>query len=228
MKEKLKRKAIATAAAVAALAGGGAAIAAVTFGSDADEQAIIDDAAARLGVEPSELSEALEQAYAARVDAAVADGDLTEEQGAALKERIEAGELPLVGGPLVRPHGPGFHHLFGALDTAASYLGLTVAELREQLEAGQTLAEIATAEGETVDGLERALLDAATEELAAAVADERITEAKEQEILANLPERIDDLVNGELHGPRGPGLGRGDGAAGESEPAAGSNDSRDV
>src|SRR4029450_9976045 len=36
----------------------------------------------------------------------------------------------------------------------ASYLGLTPAQLREQLKAGKTLAQIAVAQGKTVAGLE--------------------------------------------------------------------------
>jgi hypothetical protein len=204
-----RKKVIAGTVAAAALVGGGGAIAASQLGPDADEQAILNDAAERLGVEPSELSDALEQAYAARIDAAVAAGELTKEQGDALKERLAAGDLPLVGGPFLG-HGHGFHghhHLFGGLDSAASYLGLTEGELREQLEGGKTLAEIATAEGKSVDGLEQALLDEAKTALDAAVADGRLTEAQAQEILADLPERIDDLVNGELQGKVGPGFG---------------------
>jgi hypothetical protein len=203
---KLRKRLVAGAVVLAALAGGGGAIAASQLGSDADEQAILDDAAKRLGVEPSELSDALEQAYSARIDEAVAEGELTQEQADALKERIEAGDIPLVGGSLFGHHGPGHgpHHgpLFGGLDAAAAYLGLTEEELREQLESGKTLAEIATAEGKTADGLEQALLDAAKADLAQAVEDGRITEAQQQEILADLPERIDDLVNGTLP-PRG-------------------------
>ncbi len=207
MDPRLRKRVIAGAVVLAALAGGGGAIAATQLGSDADEQAIIDDAAKRLGVEPSELSEALEQAYAARIEAAVAAGELTREQADALEERLQAGDVPLVGGPLFGHHGPGFggHHglHFGGLDAAASYLGLTEAELRERLESGKTLAEVATAEGKSVDGLKQAMLDAAKDELDAAVADGKLTQEQAKELLANLEERIDDLVNGTLPGPGG-------------------------
>jgi hypothetical protein len=206
---RLRKQMIAGAVVVAALAGGGGAIAASQLGSDADEQAIIDDAAKRLGVEPSELSEALEQAYSARIDAAVAAGKLTQEQADALKERIQAGDVPLVGGPLFGHHGPGFggHHGLraGGLDAAASYLGLTGEELHDQLESGKTLAEVATAEGKSVDGLKQAMLDAAKQELDAAVGEGKLTEEQADQLLANLEERIDDLVNGTLPGPGGNG-----------------------
>ena len=58
---------------------------------------MIAAAADDLGVSADGLTDALEAALAARVDAAVAAGRLTEAQGAELKERIAAGEMPLVG-----------------------------------------------------------------------------------------------------------------------------------
>jgi hypothetical protein len=210
MSDRTRRnRIIAGAVAAAALVGGGSAIAASQIGSEADQQAILNDAAEQLGVEPSELSDALEDAYKARVDAAVAAGELTQEEGDALKERIDSGELPLLGFHRGGPHG---HHgpLHGNFDAAAAYLGLTEAELREQLEDGQTLAEIAEAEGKSVDGLEQALIDAAGEDIAAAVEAGRLTQEQADEILAELPERIDDVVNGTFP-PGGPGHHHGPG-----------------
>ena len=218
MRRRLNRKVAIGAVAVAALVGGGGAVAATQFDPEAEEQAIIEDAAGRLGVQPAELSEALEQAYAARVDQAVADGRLTEEQAAELKERLAEGDVPLVGGPMLHGHGPGHGGMLHGLDAAATYLDLSEAELRDALRGGQTLAEIAVAQGKTDDGLEQALLQAATERLDEAVVDDRLTEERRQEILENLPDRIDDLVNGEL--PRfGPGHGRGHGPLDEEDAA---------
>ena len=93
---------------------------------------------------------------------------------------------------------------FGGLEAAATYLGLTRDELRERLESGDTLAEIASAEGKTVDGLVQAMVDSAEEDIAAAVEAGRLTQEQGDEILADLPERLEDLVNGELPGPGGP------------------------
>jgi hypothetical protein len=199
----MRRTILAAAVAAAAVAGGGAAVAATGFGDPEEEsKAIVDDAAEQLGVEPGELSNALEQALENRVDAAVAAGRLTEEEGAALKERIRSEEYPLLGGPGLRHHGGrGFHHL----DAAAQYLGLTEAELRTRLEGGRTLAQVAQAEGKTVDGLVAALVADEEAELDEAVADGRITQAQADERLAQAEERFRDLVNGTLpeRGPRG-------------------------
>ena len=129
------------------------------------------------------------------------------ERVAELKEQIDSNELPLLGvGP---GGGPGFgHHVhfFGGLDAAATYLGLTEAELRTELEEGNTLGEIAEAENKTVDGLVAAMVAAAKADLAEAVEDGRLTDAQRDEIVASLEQRIMDKVNGELRGPGGRGF----------------------
>src|SRR4030095_8712490 len=96
MDENTKRKLAAGAAAAIAVAGGGVAIGATQLGAPREESAaVVADAAKQLGIEPSKLSDALENALEDRVDAAVAAGRLTKEQGEALKQRIESGEYPL-------------------------------------------------------------------------------------------------------------------------------------
>ena len=210
MNTSTKIKIAAGAVAAFAVAGGGAAVAATQAWSPHEEsQAVIDDAAGQLGIEPSELSDALKEALENRVDQAVEDGRLTKEQADALKERIESGDVPLVFGGF---GGPGFGHghfgHFADLDAAATYLGLTEAELRAELQDGKTLAEIAKAEGKSVDGLIQALVKAANERITDAVADGKLTQAQANELEEDLEERITDLVNGKLRGP-GPGFHHG-------------------
>jgi hypothetical protein len=172
----------------------GGAVGATTLTPEEESRAVINDAAKQLGVEPSELSDALEQALKNRVDEAVADGRLTQEQAERMKDRIEDGGLPLFGpGPSFhRHHGP-FH---AKLDAAAEYLGMSHAQLREALEGGKTLAQVARDRDKSVDGLVDALLKGAEQKLEDAVADGRVTEAEKREMLSGLRERITDLVNG--------------------------------
>jgi predicted DNA-binding protein (UPF0251 family) len=220
MQRNTKLKIAVGAAAAFAVLGGGVAVAATQGWSPREEsQAVIDDAAEQLGIEPSELSNALEQALKNRVDQAVEEGRLTEEQGQELKERIDSGETPLLFGAFGFPgHGP-FGHFghFADLDAAASYLGLTEAELRSELADGKTLAEIAKEQGKSVDGLVQALVEEAKERIDAAVAGGKLTQAQADELEADLEDRITDLVNGELHGPPFGFRHRfGDGPAGDS------------
>ena len=65
-----KQKLVAAGVAAVAVAGGGAAVAASKFGSPSEEStAVVKDAANRLGVQPSALSDALKKALEDRVDA---------------------------------------------------------------------------------------------------------------------------------------------------------------
>jgi len=182
------------AATLVAAAGGGVAVAASGGGSPSQEsKAVIDDAAKQLGIPSSKLSDALKQALVNQVDAAVAAGRLTKEQGAELKQRLESGDFPLIGGL----HREGGHHLgfFGGLDAAAAYIGVTEAQLRTQLENGKSLAQVAKDHDKTADGLVAALVADAKQKLDKAVSAKRITQAQADEMLTRLKQRIADLVN---------------------------------
>lgn len=195
---------------VAGLGAAGAVGASYVLSPSDESKAVIDDAAEQLGIEPSELSDALKQALKNRVDEAVDEGRLTEEQADALKERIDTNEYPFFGGPArlgFGLHGPwhGLEHRgFALLETAASYLGMSESELREQLE-DKTLAEIAKEQGKTAAGLVQQLVATQTKRIDEAAAEGRITEQQATELKAGLDERMQALVEGELrlreHGP---------------------------
>ena len=199
MKQKHKI-AIVAALAFSVVAVGGA-IGATQLDPKEESEAIINDAAEQLGIQPNELSNALKQAMKNRVDAAVDDGRLTEEEGRRLKERIDANEVPFLG------VGPGFHRHHGPfhakLEGAAEYLGMTQAQLAEALEDGKTLAQIARDRDKSVDGLVDALVKDAEEKLQGAVEAGRLTESEKAEMLEGLRDRMTDMVNGRF--PRLPG-----------------------
>ena len=210
---RTSKYAIGLAALLIAAGGGAAAVAASHGSSPSDEsKAIINDAAGQLGISPESLAGALKKALMDRVDAAVAAGRITKAEGDALKARIQANDFPIIGGPY-----NGFGHFapfpfFGALDAAASYLGLTEDELANELESGKTLAQIAKDHGKSVDGLVSALLASAKQKLDRAVAAGRLTKAQETEMLNGLKERVTNLVNSRgLGGPHFRGRGFGDG-----------------
>lgn len=196
----MRRKVIAGAAAALAVGGAGAGVAAtkMTQSPSAESKAVINDAAKTLGIAPSKLSAALKKAFEDRIDAAVAAARLTKQQGDELKQRIESGDFPLFGPPAF---GPGFgapHPFFHGLDAAATYLGLTEAQLESRINNGKTLAQIAEAEGKSVDGLKAAMLKDARAKLDEAVKAGRLSKAEEQQVLKDLGQRIEDLVNGQL------------------------------
>jgi hypothetical protein len=84
----------------------------------------------------------------------------------------------------------------GGIAAAASYLGLTPAQLRADLETGKTLAQVADATpGKSADGLVAALTAAAKAKLDALVARGKLTAAQETALLDRLGKRIDALVH---------------------------------
>jgi hypothetical protein len=196
----MRRKVIAGAAAALAVGGAGAGVAAtkLTQSPSAESKAVINDAAKTLGVEPSKLDAALKKAIGNRIDAAVAAGRLTKEQGQELKQRVESGDFPLFGPPALAPGFGAPHPFFHGLDGAATYLGLTEAQLESRVNSGKTLAQIAKAEGRSVDGLKAAMLKDVQAKLDAAVKAGRLSKPEEQQVLQDLRKRVDDLVDGQL------------------------------
>jgi polyhydroxyalkanoate synthesis regulator phasin len=201
MRTNTKIKLGAIVAVAIAVAGGGVALAASEPWDQKEEaQAVIDDAAQQLGVEPNELSDALKQALKNRVDDAVAAGRLTEEQATKLKAAIDANDVPLPLGLFgSKGFGPHLDHPghFGSLSAASDYLGVSEAEIRSRLDDGKTLAQIAKDEGKSVDGLVQALLDDAGQKLEDAVEAGKLTQAEANRIRADWKERITDFVNGD-------------------------------
>jgi hypothetical protein len=108
----------------------------------------------------------------------------------------------------------GFGGPAGGLSAAATYLGLSRAQLFSRLQSGKTLAQIADAtSGKSASGLIDALVAQQTSELDAAVKAGRITQALADRVEANLKQRVTELVNGSFDfrgrgfGPPGGGFG---------------------
>lgn len=223
-----KRAAVAAAAALVVAVGAGAAIAAATdaFDPQAERDAFQAAVAKKLGVTTKQLEDAYKAAALERLDAAVAAGRITKAQADVLRERIESGDYP---GPGFGLRGPGMHGGGKHLAAAAEYLGLDIDALVEKLRSGQSLAEVAKAEGKSVEGLKQAILADAKSRLDQAVKDGRITDAQRDAMLERLEAGLEDIVNGTgpclRGGPgggpgfghgfgRGPGFGFHDGAFG--------------
>jgi hypothetical protein len=209
------QKLVGGAVALLVVGGAGGAIAATQLDSpSAQSAAIVTDAANQLGVTPTALSNALMKAEEDQIDSEVSSGELTQAQGDQLKSAIESGALPLVGTPGLGG-GMGMHVMrvgpFADLSAASSYLGLSTDQIQTDLQNGQTLAQIATAQGKTADGLVSALVAAAKSKLDTAVGDGKLTSDQEANILPVLQTEITnevDATNAGFGGGRG-GFGGG-------------------
>jgi DNA-binding phage protein len=94
------------------------------------------------------------------------------------------------------PGGPGgMHGVTNGIVAAAAYIGTTEADLRTKLQAGQTLAQIATAAGKTRDGLIAAMVADGNAKIDAAVAAGTITAAQAAEKKAALTTHVTTQVD---------------------------------
>ena len=205
----------------AAVFGGSAVAIAASESSSNPRQALIDDAAKRLGVSSNALDAALRSAAVDQLEAAVKAGRLTQAQADEIKKRIQSGQSPPMGmAPGLGDHfggpwdGPGDRgdHDSAVMAAAAKYLGITEETLHNQLMAGTSLADLAGKHGKSAQGLYDAMAAAAKAELDQAVKDGRITQAQEDAIVKQIqsgrfpafghfggPGRFDDHGPGHLH-----------------------------
>ncbi len=171
--------------------------------------------AEKLGITEEELQTAIDETQLDMVDDAVANDKLTEDQANRLRDRIESGEglFPFGGFGKGFALGRGLGYLSVRLDDVADFLGMDTSDLRDALAGGQTLAEVAEAQGKSADDLKAHLLSQVEDRVAQAVDNGSITQEQADSILANAPDRIDELIN--QAGPIGPwGGGRGHGGGG--------------
>lgn len=185
-----------------ALAAALVAVAALAFGAGtvaaADTPSLGDAVAARLGITGDQLRAAFKAELNARIDARVAAGKLTPEQGAKLKERVASAKGLGIGArrAFAKKHKALVARIVkvNRLGAAAKYLGMTPKELRAARQSGQSLAQIATSKGKSVDGLVAAIVAPAKARAAKAVANGRLTQQRADELIARLTERAQALV----------------------------------
>jgi hypothetical protein len=164
--------------------------------------AFLDKLASELGVERSALGPATLAASNAAIDAAVAAGDLTADQATALKARLAALDDPAV--LLARPgfgHGPKGHGggfggpgrglAFGRglgdeIEAAATALKLDNAALIAAVRSGKSLKEIAADQNVDYTTVSNAIIAVVKTHLADEVADEDLTQARADALLAKV------------------------------------------
>jgi uncharacterized protein (DUF433 family) len=149
----------------------------------------------------------------------VASGWITQAQADAALEQFDANAPDLMTsvnigfgghGRGFGGRGPGFgfgHHGGGTfISAAASVTGLTTNEVLTQLQSGQSLAQIAEANGKTAEDVIAAARTQLEDLLNQAVADGRLTQAQADAKLANFDAVATDIVNSTglwQHGPHG-------------------------
>jgi hypothetical protein len=140
----------------------------------------------------------------------VEDGTLTQAQVDAVEQALEAARPER--GPGFGHHGGPFGHFLRGpgLDDAAEAIGIEMDELMQSLRDGQTLAQIAEANGVEPQAVIDAMVAAAQERIDAAVAAGRLDDAEAAERTADVTQRITELVNEGFQFRHGEGPPNGD------------------
>jgi DNA-binding phage protein len=174
---------------------------------------ILATAATYIGITEADLRTAL-QSGQTLAQIAVAHGKTRDGLIAALSAEATKQITTAVDQPGTNFSGPGGHggpgfRGFNDEAAAATYIGITEADLRTKLQSGQTLAQIATAAGKTRDGLIAALVADGNTKIDAALAAGKITVAQATAQKASLTTRVTAQVDATrpAGGPGFPGRG---------------------
>jgi hypothetical protein len=166
-----------------------------------------------LDITVDEYDAAVEQAREQVADEALAEGWLTEEQAAQMKERMEQGfGARGMGKGFMGPRG-GFMGRGGdsIIGLIAEELDLSVQDLVAELQDGKTLGELASEKGVDVEAVTAKYLAQLEEKLKQAVEDGKITQNQADYMLNQAEERVPDMLDNTWEGrfPGGhPGGGR--------------------
>lgn len=178
----MNKRHLATAAAASTLGGAvaGAALLGPGLAGAQDEAPTEATAAPEVGDRLAEVLQGL-----------VDDGTITDTQRDAVVDTlIDAGR------DVVGRHGGG--RLFTGGAGLAEILGLEPDELRDEIVAGRSLADIAAEQGVDTQELVDAIVAATEERVAAAVEAGRLDEERADEIVAEAPERAEDVIEREF------------------------------
>jgi lambda repressor-like predicted transcriptional regulator len=187
------------------------------------------DLAKQKGKSVDGLKAAVKKPITAKVDQAVKDGLLTKEQGDDLVAELSKAVDAFVDGDFAGPlglglralgplglgkgfghHGAPFHFGFGlggtdVLSSAADYLGMTNAQLRDAIANGKSLSEIAKDKGKSVDGLKDAVKKPIKDKVDKAVEEGLLTKEQGDQLYGALSSGVDAFIDSGLSFKLGPG-----------------------
>jgi hypothetical protein len=132
-----------------------------------------------------------------RINAAVVEGRISQEQADELLASLETVFTEAVNGQFPeRPGRPGQRSFArGLAQQVAEATGLEVSEVVAQVRDGVTVAELLTANGVDVTNFTNDVIANASERLAQAVENGRITQERADEMIAQLIERLLEILN---------------------------------
>ncbi len=174
------------------------------------EGATLADIAAENDISTDDVVSAMVAHAEAQIADAVADGKLTQEEADEKLAELEAKITEGVANGFERAErrkGKMSDRRDGRLTAVVDALGIEAEELKAQLRDGNTVAEIAEANGVDVDDVVAALVSQAEEKISSAVEAERLTAEEADEKLAEVEGKITEKVNEGFDGKFGKSRG---------------------
>src|SRR5207247_5860933 len=140
-----------------------------------------------------QVQKAISDALGQTLNDAVKNGDLTQKQADAIKARTSGQACPATVPGIVGRGGPGGGFRGGrgprgvlGLDEYAKALGISTAELQQDLQSGKTLKDVAASKGMDEAAFRSKLASVAKSDLDAQVKDGNLTQKQEDAILQRL------------------------------------------
>lgn len=164
-------------------------------------QRFLEKLAGNLGVSFDQLKQAMKTTELQIVDEMAADGKLTPDQAQKLKDKINSGQGLGLGRFLGayrrgRIDGARLQRLkAGIVKSAATAIGVQPRDLVKELKAGESIADVAAEHNVSLDVVKAQLTSDATAALDRAVQNNKITQARADQLLQQLTAKLDDILN---------------------------------
>ncbi len=162
----------------------------------------VEELAAEQGLTMSDIAKVLYDDAVERLDAAVAEGKLTQEKAEQIETRLaERRDACVNDGNCKLPQRrtqlkqQAERYLLQSLRLTAKSVDMNIFELLREFEAGNSLAEIALQQGESLEVIANALYNAGVEKVERGLSDGKLTQDQADKILARLTDRRDVCAN---------------------------------
>lgn len=175
-------------------------------GANSNQSDYITQLAANLGIDVATLKAAISKTNTDALNKAVAAGTITQAQADKISAALQSGNSFFFGAGPKTPGNPGdpgrgipfFGGIADVEGSVATFLGITPAQLRTELQGGKSLADVATAHGKPRDELKAFLTTQATTQIDKAVTDGKLTQAQADQIKSALSSHLDQIIDAKL------------------------------
>lgn len=174
--------------------------------TDTGKVTFLDRVAEKLGISTDQLRQAMQGAANDAVDEALASGRITQEQADKAHERIDSGKG--LRGFFERRNDRREHRRdivrHAIVESSATALNISADDLRAELQAGKSIADVAAEKGVSLDTVKAQITSDAQARLDEAVANGKITQERADQAMTKLTENLDEILSKSKQGAATP------------------------